>query len=110
MTTNKHHNKLQVFWLIALVLFTPLTGLSLNYNIFTFRSVLLLLIWTVILLVPYVIFRCKWLYITAVSLLFADGFINLFHWTILKCPLNASSIFVFLNTNSSEAAEFMAIK
>ena len=110
MTTNKHHNKLQVFWLIALVLFTPLTGLSLNYNIFTFRSVLLLLIWTVILLVPYVVFRCKWLYITAVSLLFADGFINLFHWTILKCPLNASSIFVFLNTNSSEAAEFMAIK
>ncbi|MBR7167747.1 MAG: DUF1705 domain-containing protein, partial [Bacteroidales bacterium] len=41
---------------------------------------------------------------------FADGLVNLFHWIVVKCPLNASSIFVFLNTNINEASEFMTIK
>lgn len=82
----------------------------LNHDVFKFRSMLLLMIWMVVLMIPYVLARKKWLYITAASLLFADGFVNLFHWIVLKCPLNASSIFVFLNTNFNEASEFMAIK
>jgi heptose-I-phosphate ethanolaminephosphotransferase len=82
----------------------------LNADVFRFRSVLVILMWTVVLLIPYVLTQKKWLYITAASLLFVDGFINLFHWIVLKCPLNAASIFVFLNTNFNEASEFMAIK
>lgn len=64
----------------------------------------------VVLLIPYILTKKRWLYKTAASLLFIDGFINLFHWIVLKCPLNASSIFVFLNTHFNEATEFMAIK
>lgn len=99
-----------VLWLIVMVLFTPVVGLFLNYDVFKFGSMLLLLIWMVVLLIPYVLTQKKWLYIAAASLLFADGFVNLFHWIVLKCPLNASSIFVFLNTNFNEASEFMVIK
>jgi len=106
----KIKNALNLLWLIALALFTPTVGMFLNYDVFNFRSVLLLLMWMVVLLIPYVLTQKKWLYITAASLLFADGFANLFHWIVLKCPLNASSIFVFLNTNFNEASEFMAIK
>ena len=106
----KIKNALNLLWLIALVLFTPAIGMILNYDVFKFRSVLLLPIWMVVLLSPYVLTKKKWLYITAACLLFADGFVNLFHWIVLKCPLNASSIFVFLNTNFNEASEFMAIK
>ncbi len=106
----KIKNALNLLWLIALVLFTPTIGMILNYDVFKVRSVLLLLIWMVVLLSPYVLTKKKWLYITAACLLFADGFVNLFHWIVLKCPLNASSIFVFLNTNFNEASEFMAIK
>lgn len=108
--TNKSGNLLNLLWLVALVLFAPVTGLILNSEVFTARSILLLLVWTMVLLIPYVITCKKWLYVTTASLLFADGLINLFHWIVLKCPLNASSIFVFLNTNFSEASEFMAIK
>lgn len=106
----KIKNALNLLWLIVLVLFTPTIGMLLNYDVFKFRSMFLLLIWMVVLLIPYVLTQKKWLYITAASLLFADGFVNLFHWIVLKCPLNASSIFVFLNTNFNEASEFMAIK
>lgn len=103
-------NPLGILWLIALVLFAPTVGLTLNSNAFAARSILLLMMWTAVLLTPYVLTSKRWLYVTAASLLFADGFVNLFHWVVLKCPLNASSIFVFLNTNWSEASEFMAIK
>lgn len=106
----KTKNSLNILWLIALVLFTPAVGWVLNPDIFVFRSVLVILMWTVVLLIPYILTQKRWLYITAASLLFADGFINLFHWIVLKCPLNAASIFVFLNTNFNEASEFMAIK
>ena len=106
----KIKNTLNLLWLIALVLFTPAVGMILNYDVFKLRSVLLLPMWMVVLLIPYVLTQKKWLYITAASLLFTDGLVNLFHWIVLKCPLNASSIFVFLNTNFNEASEFMAIK
>ena len=110
MVTTKSQNTLNLLWLIALVLFTPIVGLMLNHDVFAFRSVLLILMWTVVLLIPYILTKKRWLYKTAASLLFIDGFINLFHWIVLKCPLNASSIFVFLNTHFNEATEFMAIK
>ena len=93
-----------------MVLFTPVVGWMLNRDAFSARSIFILLSWIVVLLTPYVLARKRWLYVTAASLLFVDGFINLFHWVVLKCPLNASSIFVFMNTNFNEATEFMSIK
>lgn len=100
----------RILWLIGMVLFTPMAGAVLNYDVFTWRSVPIVLLWTVTLLAPYVATGWRWLYVTAATLLFADGFVNLFHWIILKCPLSASSIFVFLNTNWGEASEFMTVK
>ena len=99
-----------VVWLLAMVLYTPIVAMCLNFEVFVPRMILILLAWTIFLLIPYVIFQKKVLYKITASLLFADGFINLFHWIVLKCPLNASSIFVFMNTNFSEASEFMTIK
>ena len=103
-------NTLNLLWLVAMVLFTPMSGAMLNSDVFEFRSVPVLLMWTVVLLIPYVFTQKRWLYVTAASLLFVDGFVNLFHWVVLKCPLNAASIFVFLNTNFHEASEFMTLK
>lgn len=99
-----------VFWLVAMVLSVPIAGMCINYEAFVPRTILVQLLWTVLLLMPYILLRKRFLYVTTASLLFVDGFINLFHWIILKCPLNASSIFVFLNTNFNEASEFMTVK
>ena len=103
-------NTKRILWLIAMVLFAPVAGMLLNYDVFSARSIVVILAWTALLLMPYVLLHWKWLYYAVSSLLFVDGLINLFHWIILKCPLNASSIFVFLNTNFDEASEFMAVK
>jgi heptose-I-phosphate ethanolaminephosphotransferase len=43
-------------------------------------------------------------------LFFIDGLISLIHWILLKGPITASSIFVFLNTNFNEAGEFLSLK
>ena len=110
MTTKKHRNILGILWLAALAIYTPLAGMILNYEVFVSKSIVVMLTWTTVLLIPAVVTRRKSLYIAVAILLFLNNFVNLFHWIVLKCPLNASSIFVFLNTNFNEASEFMAIK
>ena len=67
-----------------MVLYTPIVAMCLNFEVFVPRIILILLAWTIFLLIPYVIFQKKVLYKIAASLLFADGFINLFHWIVLK--------------------------
>ena len=104
------HSAASLLWLVALAVFVPVAGLFINGDLFTLRSVLLPLMWCVVLLVPYVVWERRWMYAAAASVVFADGFVNLFHWAVLRCPLNASSIFVLLNTNGAEASEFMAVK
>ncbi len=99
-----------VFWLVALALAVPLVGLCINYEAFSLRMIWLPVLWVAVLLLPYVLLQKRFLYVAVATLLFIDGFVNLFHWCILKCPLNASSIFVFMNTNYSEATEFMTVK
>ncbi len=99
-----------IFWLLALVLAVPLAGLCINADAFEPRMFWLPIMWIVLLLLPYILLQKRFLYVIVASLVFVDGFINLFHWCILKCPLNASSIFVFMNTNYSEATEFMTVK
>ena len=99
-----------IFWLLALVLAVPLAGLCINADAFEPRMFWLPIMWIVLLLLPYILLQKRFLYVIVASLVFVEGFINLFHWCILKCPLNASSIFVFMNTNYSEATEFMTVK
>ena len=99
-----------VFWLVALALAVPLVGLCINYEAFSLRMIWLPVLWVSVLLLPYVLLQKRFLYVAVATLLFIDGFINLFHWCLLKCPLNASSIFVFMNTNFNEASEFMTVK
>lgn len=109
-TINKPSVNLNIFWLIGMVLYVQAAAMCLNFDVFVPRIIAVMMTWTILLVSPYVIFRKKYLYAGAASLLFLDGLINLFHWIILKCPLNASSIFVFMNTNFSEASEFMSVK
>lgn len=106
----KQYSALNILWFIALMVYTPIVAMILNYDVFSSRSIVVLSVWAIVLLIPYVIANIKSLYIVAASIVFIDGFVNLFHWIILKCPLNAASIFVFLNTNFNEASEFMTIK
>ena len=108
--TKMGEKAINILWLIGLVLFTPITGMFVNYDVFSWRSIVILSTWTIILLTPYVITGIRGLYMGAAVLIFIDGLVNLSHWLILKCAINASSIFVFLNTNWDEAIEFMTIK
>lgn len=106
----EEHSFKGIFWLVALALAVPLVGLCINYEAFSLRMIWLPVLWVSVLLLPYVLLQKRFLYVAVATLLFIDGFVNLFHWCILKCPLNASSIFVFMNTNYSEATEFMTVK
>lgn len=110
MMNTKLSENAKVVWLLVMVLYVQVVAICLNFEVFAPRILMVMMSWTILLLIPYVIFKRKYLYVIATSLLFLDGLINLFHWIILKCPLNASSIFVFMNTNFSEASEFMTVK
>ena len=45
------------FWLFVLVLFVPLTGWCINPGAFVPRMILVQLMWTALLLMPYVLFQ-----------------------------------------------------
>lgn len=99
-----------VLWLLAMIFYVPVVALCINPPLFDGRSMLVLLAWFCLLILPYAFYQKKWVYRVVVTLFFLDGFLNLAHWLVLKCPLNASSLFVLLNTNGSEAMEFVSLK
>lgn len=99
-----------VFWLVAMVFYVPLVAMCINPPLFAAHNLLILLAWFCLLLLPYIFFSRKWVYRVIVTLFFIDGFLNLSHWLVLKCPLNVSSLFILLNTNGSEAMEFISLK
>lgn len=104
------NNYYQVFWLVAMVFYVPLVALCINPPLFVAHELLILIAWLCLLLPPYILFPHKWGYRCIVTLFFIDGFFNLAHWLVLKCPLNVSSLFILLNTNGSEAMEFISLK
>ena len=83
-TINKPSVNLNIFWLIGMVLYVQAAAMCLNFDVFVPRIIAVMMTWTILLVSPYVIFRKKYLYAGAASLLFLDGLINLFHWIILK--------------------------
>lgn len=99
-----------MLWLLAMVCYVPAAALCINPPLLAGRSLLILFAWLSLLLLPYVFVPEKAVYRTAVLLFFLDGFVNLSHWLVLKCPLNVSSLFILLNTNGSEALEFISLK
>ena len=101
---------LAIIWPAAMVVYVPLAGLCVNPPLFAGRSLPVAAAWLVLWMLPFLLSRCRFCYRPAVLLLFAGGFLNLAHWLVLKCPLNVSSLFVLLNTNGSEVAEFVSLK
>ena len=106
---NKLSESVRIVWVFIMVMYVQIVAACLNFDVFVPRIIVIMMTWTIFLITPYVIFRKKYLYVIATSMLFLDGLINLFHWIILKCPLNASSIFVFMNTNFNEASAYNSV-
>ena len=107
----KNNRSVYLFvWLVAMVLYVPCVALCVNPPLVVGRIFLILAAWYVLWMLPFLFFPRKFCYRTAVAVLFAGGFLNLAHWLVLKCPLNVSSLFVLLNTNGSEAMEFVSLK
>lgn len=97
-------------WLPAMVFYVPCAACFVNAPLLTGRAFAVLAAWLGLWLLPYLVFKRKFLYRVAVALLFADSLLNLAHWLVLKAPVNVSSLFVMLNTNAQEAAEFVSLK
>ncbi len=97
-------------WSAAMLMYVPCIALYVNPPLVVGRIFLILAAWYVLWMLPFMFFPRKFCYRTAVAVLFAGGLLNLAHWLVLKCPLNVSSLFVLLNTNGSEAAEFVSLK
>lgn len=98
-----------VFFL-SFILFVHLAAVCINVSLYDFRELLIWLCYMSFLLLPYHFFEKKYLYGITVVLCFLVGFVTLTHWILLRGPLTASSIFIFLNTNFNEATEFLSVK
>ncbi len=96
--------------LLTLVLYVQMVSIFVNYSIYDSRELVILFVWIPLFTLPYLLTRKKIVYKIAVTLFFIAGFINLAHLVILKGPVSASSLFILLNTNISEAREFMELK
>ena len=101
---------LRFIWPAAMVIYVPCMALLLHTSLFTGRSLLIVLAWLALWMLPFLFFPKTFCYRAAVSILFAGGLLNLTHWLLLKYPLNVSSLFVLLNTNGNEAMEFVSLK
>lgn len=99
-----------LLWLAAMVFYVPVAAMAIRPALVPFRTFLILAAWTVLWLLPYIFFRRKVFCRFAMIPLFVGGLLNLAHWLVLRCPLNVSSLFILLNTNGSEAMEFVSLK
>ena len=97
-------------WSAAMLMYVPCVALCVNPPLLAGRMFLILAAWYVLWMLPYLFFPRKFCYRLAVAVLFAGSLLNLAHWLVLKSPLNLSSLFVLLNTNGSEAVEFVSLK
>ena len=99
-----------LLWLLAMPFYVPVVALAIRPALVPFRTFLILAAWTALWLLPYVFFRKRVFCRIAMIPLFAGGLLNLAHWLVLRCPINVSSLFILLNTNGSEAMEFVTLK
>ena len=106
----EHSKTIHFLWPAAMVLYVPCVALLLRPSLFEIRNMLIVIAWLVLWMLPFLFLKKKICYRLAVTLLFVGGLLNLIHWLLLKYPLNVSSLFVLLNTNGNEAAEFISLK
>lgn len=97
-------------FLLIMILYVQVISLLFNYSIYDYRELLILFCWIPLFTLPYFLVKKKIVYKTVVTIFFIGGFINLCHLVVLKGPINASSLFIMLNTNMNEAKEFMELK
>jgi heptose-I-phosphate ethanolaminephosphotransferase len=97
-------------YLLAIIIYVQVVLLYVNFNLFNPRELLIYLSWLPLMMLPYFFTKKKVFYIIVISLFFLEGFINLCHILVIKSPLNASSLFVLMNTNINEAKEFINLK
>lgn len=93
-----------------MIVYVQIVAMLMSYAVYEPRELLILSCWTPIVMLPIFLSQSKKAYTIIVFIYFIDGLINLLHWIILKGPLSASSLFVLLNTNLSEATDFLDIK
>ena len=98
------------FRLLCMIFSVQLAAICINMQLYDFRQLLIYLCWIPFFTLPYYLTGKKIFYRTVVVLFFMEGLISLVHWILLKGPITASSIFIFLNTNLSEASEFLSLK
>lgn len=96
--------------LVALVMFPLAVACSINTPLFDSREIAIWIAWIPLIVLPYLLFPKKGVWITINILLFLDGLVTIVHHFLTNGPLTASSIFTFANTNGAEAQEFMELK
>ncbi len=96
--------------LILLVVYVQVVLAGLNYSLFDSRELAILLCWIPLFTIPIYYIKKPALKKIIITFFFIEGFINLAHLLVLKGPINASSLFIISNTNTSEALAFFELK
>jgi len=96
--------------LLLMVFFVQIVSLLCNFTIYNVQPLLVILAWTPLVMLPYFLTEKRIFYQIALTIFFIGNLLNLCHILILRCPINASSLFIVLNTNFSEAKEFIGLK
>ena len=96
--------------LLAMILFVEAATICINPSLYYLREMLIWLCWIPFLMLPHFFFKKRYLYSIVVVICFLLGFTTLMHWILLKGPITVSSILITLNTNFSEATEFLSLK
>ena len=96
--------------LLFMILFVQIVSFLCNPAIYDFQTLLVILCWIPIITLPYSLTGKRIFYQIALAVFFIGNLLNLCHILIVQSPVNASSLFIVLNTNLSEAKEFMELK
>ena len=95
---------------MIICLFVQTCSFIINPCIYDFRELAILLVWIPVISIPFKSTKNKWASMFPFVLFCIDGAVTLAHHLLVKGPLTASSLFVFLNSNMNEATEFMELK
>jgi heptose-I-phosphate ethanolaminephosphotransferase len=95
---------------MVICLFVQAFSCVINPQVYDFRELVILLVWIPLISIPFKSTKNKWASRIPFFLFCIDGSVTLAHHLLVKGPLTASSLFVFLNSNMNEATEFMELK
>lgn len=98
------------FFIVLLVLYQQVVSLLINFDLYQIRDIFIYLAWIPVFSLLVYLLNKKAIYQIILTLFFIDGFFNLAHLLVIKGPITASSLFVLLNTNLSEATDFVDLK